>query len=123
MPSQRAADPRPDRTSATGTWRGKGEDSMSATETAADPSEGSRGDSSTSLEAIQRAQTIWSGQLVDLGGRYTLPYYKDLKVGTLDLGPSSAAEQMAVERLLVGLLAEKQLGQRGHPLAKSGGES
>lgn len=52
------------------------------------------------LAAIQRAQTVWTGQLVDLGGRNTLLYYKDLKVGTLDLGPDSVAEPLAVEHLL-----------------------
>ncbi len=51
-------------------------------------------------EAVRRAQQIWEGQLVDLGGRNTLLYYRDLKVGTLDLGRQSAADPLAVEQLL-----------------------
>jgi very-short-patch-repair endonuclease len=52
------------------------------------------------LEALQRAQKVWVGQLVDLGGRNTLLYYRDLKVGTLDLGPGSGANEVAVDQLL-----------------------
>jgi very-short-patch-repair endonuclease len=73
---------------------------MSAPETTSDQPGDALGDTPTQLEAIQRAQKIWSGQLVDLGGRNTLLYYKDLKVGTLDLGPQSAAEQVALQQLL-----------------------
>lgn len=51
-------------------------------------------------EAVRRAQQVWTGQLVDLGARNTLLYYRDLKVGTLDLGPGSAADPVAVEQLL-----------------------
>lgn len=51
-------------------------------------------------EAVRRAQQVWRGQLVDLGGRNTLLYYRDLKVGTLDLGPGSTADQAAVQQLL-----------------------
>ena len=36
-------------------------------------------------EAIARAVRVWTGQLVDLTARNNLLYYKDLKVGTLDL--------------------------------------
>jgi hypothetical protein len=36
-------------------------------------------------EAIARAVRVWTGQLVDLTGRNNLLYYRDLKVGTLDL--------------------------------------
>ena len=35
---------------------------------------------------VQQAVKAWTGQLIDLGGRNTLLYYKDLKQGTLDLG-------------------------------------
>jgi len=52
------------------------------------------------VAAIQRAQQVWTDQLVDLGGRNTLLYYRDLKVGTLDLGPGSGADPGAVEQLL-----------------------
>ena len=33
------------------------------------------------LEAVRRATTTWTGQLVDLTGRNSLLYYRDLKVG------------------------------------------
>jgi hypothetical protein len=72
---------------------------MSVIDTSSGGPEDSPHEGPTRLEAIQRAQTVWSGQLVDLGARNTLLYYKDLKVGTLDLGPGSA-EQVAVEQLL-----------------------
>lgn len=58
---------------------------------------------SSRLNAIQRAQEVWKGQLVDLGGRNTLLYYRDLKVGTLDLGPGSAANPAAVTELLASV--------------------
>jgi very-short-patch-repair endonuclease len=37
-------------------------------------------------QALQRAVKVWSGQLVDLTARNNLLYFRDLKVGTLDLG-------------------------------------
>ena len=55
--------------------------------------------------AAKRAQQVtdavdtWSGQLIDLGGRNQLLYYRDLKVGTLDLGD---AAPVAVAALLDG---------------------
>src|SRR5579875_1448726 len=52
------------------------------------------------VAAVERAQKVWTGQLVDLGGRNTLLYYRDLKVGTLDLSPGSGADPVAVEQLL-----------------------
>ncbi|MDA8372913.1 MAG: AAA domain-containing protein [Actinomycetota bacterium] len=52
------------------------------------------------VAAVERAQKVWTGQLVDLGGRNTLLYYRDLKVGTLDLSLGSAANPIAVEKLL-----------------------
>lgn len=36
--------------------------------------------------AIESAAKVWTGQLVDLTARNNLLYYRDLKVGTLDLG-------------------------------------
>jgi hypothetical protein len=36
---------------------------------------------------IDRAVRTWTGELIDLGGRNTLLYYRDLKQGTLDIGP------------------------------------
>lgn len=59
-----------------------------------------RGADAARVAAIQRAQEVWTVQLVDLGGRNTLLHYRDLKVGTLDLGPGSNANQPAVDRLL-----------------------
>ena len=49
------------------------------------------------VEAVSRAQEVWKGQLVDMGGRNTLLYFKDLRVGTLDLG---AADPVAVDQVL-----------------------
>jgi very-short-patch-repair endonuclease len=55
--------------------------------------------------AARRAQQVtdavetWSGQLIDLGGRNQLLYYRDLKVGTLDLGD---ADPVAVDALMDG---------------------
>ena len=49
---------------------------------------------------IDRAVRTWTGELIDLGGRNTLLYYRDLKQGTLDVGPSSPANDVAVEQLL-----------------------
>jgi very-short-patch-repair endonuclease len=49
---------------------------------------------------IGRAVRTWTGELVDLGGRNTLLYYRDLKQGTLDIGPGSGANAMAADSLL-----------------------
>ncbi len=46
-------------------------------------------------ELIAAAQTRWIAALTDLGGRNTLLYYKDRRVGTLDL---AAADQEALDR-------------------------
>src|ERR1700694_6159747 len=54
------------------------------------------------VRLVQQAVKTWTGELVDLGGRNTLLYYRDLKQGTLDLGPASAANDVAVEELLGG---------------------
>jgi very-short-patch-repair endonuclease len=51
------------------------------------------------LGRVRQAASKWIGQLVDLSGRNTLLYYKDLKVGTLDLG---GGEPGAVDVLLSG---------------------
>jgi len=72
----------------------------------------------TRLDAMRRAQQIWVGQLVDLGGRNTLLYYRDLKVGTLDLGSGSGANEVAVDQLLgshtVALASLFAEDDRGH---------
>ena len=49
---------------------------------------------------IGRAVRTWTGELVDLGGRNTLLYYRDLKQGTLDIGPDSGADTVAVDSVL-----------------------
>lgn len=51
-------------------------------------------------ERVKRAIELWKGQLVDLGGRNTLLYYRDLKQGTLDLSDESEAGEAAVDSLL-----------------------
>lgn len=67
--------------------------------------------SSSPLDAAQSAERArlvsksvktWTGELVDLGGRNTLLYYRDLKQGTLDLSPGSSADDVAVDELLGG---------------------
>src|SRR4051812_9777185 len=49
------------------------------------------------IERVRQAVKVWTGQLIDLGGRNTLLYYKDLKQGTLDLG---LADPVALDELL-----------------------
>lgn len=49
------------------------------------------------VAAVRRAQRVWTGQLIDLGGRNTLLYYRDQRAGTLDLG---TADPLAIGRLL-----------------------
>ncbi|MFG2038091.1 AAA domain-containing protein [Dactylosporangium sp. NPDC048998] len=48
---------------------------------------------------VQEASRRWRSQLIDLGGRNTLLYYRDLRAGTLDL---SAADPVSLEALLGG---------------------
>lgn len=51
-------------------------------------------------DKMQAAAKAWTGQLVDLSGRNTLLFYKDLRQGTLDLSPGSEALDVAVSDLL-----------------------
>ena len=51
-------------------------------------------------DLVRRQVKTWTGQLIDLGGRNNLLYYRDLKQGTLDLGNAS-------ERAFADLLANK----------------
>lgn len=53
----------------------------------------------TRRELVERAVHTWSDQLVDLSGRNGLLYYRDLRVGTLDLG---SADPVRVPALLGG---------------------
>ncbi|MEU7868075.1 AAA domain-containing protein [Dactylosporangium sp. NPDC049140] len=48
---------------------------------------------------VQEAARRWRTQLIDLGGRNTLLYYRDLRAGTLDL---SATDPVALQALLGG---------------------
>lgn len=54
----------------------------------------------TKLGMVEAAVRNWTGQLIDLGGRNTLLYYKDLKQGTLNLGPAYRADSGQVDALL-----------------------
>ncbi|WP_433611085.1 AAA domain-containing protein [Dactylosporangium sp. CA-139114] len=48
---------------------------------------------------VQEAARRWRSQLIDLGGRNTLLYYRDLRAGTLDL---TSADPVAQQALLGG---------------------
>src|SRR5664279_4753825 len=50
-------------------------------------------------QQMSDAVQTWSGQLIDLGGRNQLLFYRDLKVGTLDLAD---AAPVAVDALMDG---------------------
>ncbi len=52
------------------------------------------------LRLVERAVRTWTGELIDLGGRNMLLYYRDLKQGTLDIGPGSLADGGVVDALL-----------------------
>jgi len=52
-------------------------------------------------QLVDRAAKTWTGQLVDLGARNTLLYYRDLRAGTLDLG-AAGVDPVALEQLLAG---------------------
>jgi AAA domain-containing protein/uncharacterized protein DUF4011 len=60
------------------------------------PDSGGRG----RVALVGHAVKAWIGELVDLGGRNTLLYYRDLKQGTLDIGPGCGASTVAVDALL-----------------------
>ena len=49
---------------------------------------------------VERAATAWASQIIDLGGRDNLLFYRDLNVGTIDLTPSGRVDEAAVDRLL-----------------------
>jgi len=58
------------------------------------------GDGDTRRRLVHRAVEDWKRQLIDLGGRNNLLYFRDLKVGTLDLGADTASD--ALRELLAG---------------------
>jgi hypothetical protein len=49
---------------------------------------------------VAAAVKAWTGQLIDLGGRNTLLYYRDLKQGTLDLSPGTGVSTVNAPALL-----------------------
>ena len=67
-----------------------------------DPTIGSPADVEGRALLIKKSVKTWTGELIDLGGRNTLLYYRDLKQGTLDLSPDSPAGDVAVDQLLAG---------------------
>ena len=75
---------------------------MSDTTTPSVTSETSMTSQQDRARLVQRAVTKWTGELVDLGGRNTLLYYRDLKQGTLSFGADSGSYDVAVEALLSG---------------------
>ena len=52
--------------------------------------------------AIANAVERWSEELIDIGGRNRLLFYKPLRSGTVDFRPNEYADQYVVERLLDG---------------------
>jgi hypothetical protein len=63
----------------------------------AEPEDGGDPADRRRTELIAAAQAGWVAALTDLGGRNTLLYYKDRRVGTLDL---AAADPAALEKFL-----------------------
>ena len=57
---------------------------------------------SSAVIVWQSAVESWTKQLIDLGGRNRLVYYRDLKVGTMDLTDALHDNAVAFERLLSG---------------------
>jgi hypothetical protein len=53
-------------------------------------------------QKVRAAAKAWTDQLVDVTGRNSLLFYKDLKQGTLDVGPVSGAATATVDALLAG---------------------
>lgn len=58
------------------------------------------------LRHVERAVKAWTGQLIDLGGRNNLLYYRDLRRGTLELTGAN-------DKAFVDLLSGRQV-----PLAR-----
>lgn len=54
------------------------------------------------MARVALAAKSWANQLIDLGGQNRLLYYRDLKLGTLDLGGSNAAHGAALATLFGG---------------------
>ncbi|KJF17278.1 DUF4011 domain-containing protein [Acidithrix ferrooxidans] len=54
------------------------------------------------VELVTKAASAWINELVDLGGRNNLLYYRDLKQGTLALEPVSTQNEAVLKALLAG---------------------
>ena len=50
-------------------------------------------------DLVREASAIWANQLIDVGGRNNLLFYRDLRAGTLDL---TAVDPLAIDALLAG---------------------
>jgi very-short-patch-repair endonuclease/DNA polymerase III delta prime subunit len=59
-------------------------------------------DTDRRLGLVRSAVERWKGQLIDLGGRNNLLYYKDRATATLDLSLAAGADERTVGRLLAG---------------------
>ena len=51
---------------------------------------------------VREALEVWKNQLIDLGGRNTLLYFRDQKRGTLDLSDESGIDATSLDSLLQG---------------------
>jgi len=60
------------------------------------------GASERSVGLVRSAVERWKSQLIDLGGRNNLLYYKDRATATLDFSPTAGADEGNVGRLLAG---------------------
>ena len=58
---------------------------------------------SAATNHINHAVRSWTNQLVDIGGRNRLLYFRHLKRGTLDFGRADSADQSVVHDLLSGV--------------------
>lgn len=68
---------------------------------ATDPA-GADSDAERRSSLVRSAVERWKGQLIDLGGRNNLLYYKDRTTGNLDLSAAAGADEGTVGRLLAG---------------------
>ena len=71
-------------------------------------------------EQVERAAEQWRSQLIDVSGRNQLLFYRDLKVGTLDL---ATADSTALDALLAGrkVTVSRLFGPAALPEAQIGG--
>jgi hypothetical protein len=51
-------------------------------------------------QLVDHAVKTWTSELIDLTGRSTLLYYRDLKQGTPDLGTGAGVRSVPVDALL-----------------------